>query len=192
MGADALPASHARRWVIEARIDRALGKSAAIRLREALALLGEAGEPLQTMLAELDMSREIEALPAAELCAKVRLRAERLEQFGAAIKARFYRVDALVRARELDAACVQAREALALLESRRPVDMYSPECWWSAFPAFDAAGGEEEALAALRCAVEWIQRQALPNVPAEFRDSFLHRNSINRSVLTTATRQLRQ
>jgi len=31
----------------------------------------------------------------------------------------------------------------------------------------------------------------VPNVPAEFKDSFINRNPINRTILTTASRWLR-
>lgn len=41
---------------------------------------------------------------------------------------------------------------------------------------------------ALRHALHWIETTAPPNVPAEFRDSFLNRNPINRAVVAASRR----
>lgn len=41
---------------------------------------------------------------------------------------------------------------------------------------------------ALRHALHWIETTVLPNVPAEFRDSFLNRNPINRAVVAASRR----
>ena len=41
----------------------------------------------------------------------------------------------------------------------------------------------QERADALQRAKNWIMQTALPNVPDEFKDSFLNRNPINRAVL---------
>jgi hypothetical protein len=38
-------------------------------------------------------------------------------------------------------------------------------------------------------AVEWINEVAVPNLPAEFVDSFLNRNPINPAILATSSRR---
>lgn len=188
-GAEAMATARARRAAIEGRIQRAVGKSGAARFRAALATLGDEGEPLNRMLAELDLSRELGPHEAAELCLDVKRRAEQREHFGVAIKAHFLHIDALIRAKAVDAASTEARAALARLNERRPVDMYLPECWWIGWQALEAAGAGDEARAALAQAVAWINNQALTNVPAEFRDGFLNRNPVNRAILTAAGRR---
>ena len=191
VGAGARNTMRSRRLVLELRIARASGSSGGAQLQQAIELLRGAPDSLNTLLADLDMSRTLDPHAATESCTQIRIRAEGLEQFGVAIEARFFRVEALLRSAQADAAATEAREALVALENCRPVDMYLPECWWIAFTALDAAGAEQDALACLRLAVAWIEQQALPNVPEEFRDSFLNRNPINRAVLTAAGRRLR-
>ncbi len=52
--------------------------------------------------------------------------------------------------------------------------------------ALRAAGDELAAQRALDDAVDWVRRRALPQVPAPFIDSFLHRNPVNRELLALA------
>jgi hypothetical protein len=40
----------------------------------------------------------------------------------------------------------------------------------------------------VRRGAQWLQRTAADEVPSEFRDSFLHRNPVNRELLVLATR----
>jgi hypothetical protein len=53
-----------------------------------------------------------------------------------------------------------------------------------------AAGDSVAAQAALERARSWIHDVALPNVPDEFKDSFLQRNPVNRAVLTAPGRRV--
>jgi hypothetical protein len=41
-------------------------------------------------------------------------------------------------------------------------------------------------------AVAWIVEVALPKVPAEFRNGFLNRTPVSRTMLATASRRLRR
>jgi hypothetical protein len=45
-------------------------------------------------------------------------------------------------------------------------------------------------LMALARGAQWVRRVALPQVPEEFRDSFLQRNPSNRALLAAADRRL--
>jgi hypothetical protein len=54
-------------------------------------------------------------------------------------------------------------------------------------------GGDSAAASlAVERAVQWIEEQALPNVPPDFKDSFLSRNQAHRAVLTGVGRSLRR
>ena len=79
---------------------------------------------------------------------------------------------------------------LAALASVDPGSMYRPELWWVSFRALDAAGDSAAADEALRQGVAWIETTARAHVPAEFQDSFRHRNAINRAMLTSASGRL--
>ncbi|MEO8806349.1 MAG: AAA family ATPase [Burkholderiaceae bacterium] len=78
------------------------------------------------------------------------------------------------------------------LPGSHPVNVYIPElyvlCRRAAFDAGDLALAQR----CLDSAVEWIKTRALPNVPEPFRDSFLHRNAVNRELLALAANQARR
>ena len=72
----------------------------------------------------------------------------------------------------------------------QPADLYLGHAWWLAAQVFEASGDGDQALMALAHGAQWVRRVALPNVPEEFRDSFMQRNPINRALLAAADRSL--
>ena len=82
------------------------------------------------------------------------------------------------------------RELVPLLSTVQPADLYFGHAWWLAAQVFEASGDGDEALMALAHGAQWVRRVALPNVPEEFRDSFMQRNPINRALLAAADRSL--
>jgi len=186
-GPGVLPATRGRRLIIEARMERAAGRPGRTKLQQANELLGS-GEVYIRLLVQLELSSELPAPEAADLCARLRMLAEEIEHFGVAVKARLLLADHLLRAGAPDLAAEHVRAAGPLTGGVGPWDMYLPEAWWIAFRVFDAAGDQPAARDALQRAVRWINGTALPDVPDEFKDGFLNRNPINRLVLTTASR----
>jgi hypothetical protein len=81
------------------------------------------------------------------------------------------------------------RDIVARLDEVLPADLYLGEAWWIAAQVFDANGDGDEALMALARGAQWVRRVALPQVPEEFRDSFLQRNAANRALLAAADRR---
>lgn len=85
-----------------------------------------------------------------------------------------------------------ALEALAAVrqspEEVEPNDLYRGEAWLAAVRVLRAAGRTDEAAAQSRLAAAEIRRIAASELPAELRDGFLHRNPVNRELLTLATR----
>jgi hypothetical protein len=142
------------------------------------------------MLAQLDAALSMPAADAAAHCANVQRMAEETEYLGIAAKARLMRAQHLLCAQEVKLAAGSLRDLPAHLDGVRPADTYPAEEWWIAHQVFTAAGDGPAAVEALGRGVAWIQRTALPNVPDEFKDSFLSRNPVNRSILTTASRRL--
>lgn len=83
-----------------------------------------------------------------------------------------------------------ARRALESQAETAPNDLYPAELWlnaWHALFSVDLAAAQR----ALENGVQWVRHVAETHVPAEFRDSFLNRNPVNRELLTLATRALR-
>ena len=191
LGAGVLRATRGRRLLVEARLERAAGRPGRAKVREATEVLAE-GEPYMLLLAQLEATHEMAANEAAGMCAGLQARAEEIEHFGIAIKLRLLRAQHLLRSGDGQAASAAFRSAMPFDGAVGPWDMYLPEAWWIGFQIFDSLGSGNDALAALRAAVAWINGNALPDVPAEFQDSFLNRNAINRSILTTASRRLHQ
>jgi tetratricopeptide (TPR) repeat protein len=180
--------THARRLIIEARIDRALSLPALPRLQQALDVLGPDGDAPTRMLAQLDLARETGAAEALALCARVREAADAIEYASASMKARIVEIEAYLRADDNAAAVARARDVHAAMEECRP-DMYWPEACWIVCQVLDVAGDQHAANDVLRRAANWIEHTALPHVSPFFRDSFLHRNPVNRAVLAAARRR---
>jgi tetratricopeptide (TPR) repeat protein len=188
LGPGVLPSTRGRRLIVESRISAALGRGSRA------ALLQEAIDPLATsdaylhLLAQLERSRDMPAPEAAELCIDLLARAEAIEYLGIALKVRLVRAEHLVHAGDVAAALEIVRTVGSFSDGVEPRDIYLPEALWIVFSVLDAAGDRAAAEEVLRRAVNWIRKTALPNVSQALRDSFLDRNPINRSVLTTASR----
>jgi DNA-binding SARP family transcriptional activator/tetratricopeptide (TPR) repeat protein len=178
----------ARRMIIAARIERVLGRDGAAQTDDALALLGERGDPYMRMLAQIERSMVLPAPRAVAQCVQVQTEANRLEYLGIAAKARLVGARHLLRSGDARGAASLLREPVPQLRGVQPADMYRAEGWWIEFEVFTACGDRVEAASALARAVDWINMIALPNVPDEFVDSFLNRNPVNRSILTAASR----
>ncbi len=105
-----------------------------------------------------------------------------------ALKARLLLVRALLKTGEMDAAAARWTELQPALASIQPADMYLPDAWSIGHDVLAANGDTSGAAALLARAVEWIEQTALRHVPPTYRDSFLHRNPVNRGLLTAASR----
>lgn len=179
-----------RGWVIGSRLQRALGRSGEAELRAALAALGPGDDPYTEMLTRLEAAHLLPPLDAARLCADVRHQAEARECAGVALKARLLRAHYLYKAGEIDAALTELTGLRTERARIQPADLYLPAANWIAFEILTAAAEPAAARDELRQGAAWIRATALPNVPEEFRDSFLARNAVNRSLLTTHDRLL--
>lgn len=180
----------ARGATIAARIDRALGHPAPERLQFALEALDRADDPHVRMHVMLDAAGQADAEPAMQRCDEVLRMARQLEFGGVAIKASLLRAFAQSRAGYTQEAAAAMRELVGEMARVPPADLYRGQAWWLAAQVFDAAGDSAQALLALAQGTDWIRRVALPQVPDEFRDSFLSRNPANRDLLAAADRRL--
>jgi DNA-binding SARP family transcriptional activator/tetratricopeptide (TPR) repeat protein len=182
---------NARRHLLRSRIQRALGAgTGAASLDKALALVETQGEHLVRMLVRLDAALTRAPLEAAAACQALRLEAETAEHAGVAMRARVLRIGALVQSGALAGERAEIDAVAALLDGVQPADTYQPEAWWLLSQAYDALADDAAAQAALVQAFEWLAERALPNVPAPFRESFLHRNLVNRDLVAAAGRRL--
>lgn len=117
-------------------------------------------------------------------------RARAQERLGVVLALHTHEARAALRLGNTARAAAAARGALGLqAEGFSPEFMYGPEVDLVAWQALSASGLAAEASAALQRGAGWV-RQRLPQVPAAFLDSFLHRNPVNRELLAAAARQV--
>ncbi len=190
--AQALPA-----W-LQARQQQMLGRCAwstgrkdvAARHWEAAAASAPTGERavLAAMIA-LDHALVQPAAAALAGAREVLARAERLGHFGTALAARIRLAELALHHGDPEAALQAVESAAQVPEDIEPNDLYAGERWLVAVRVLRAAGRHEQAARALKDAVATLERIARDETPAEFRDSFLHRNPVNRELLALATQR---
>ncbi len=180
----------ARRATVAARVDRALGQPGAqSALLDAQQSLGAGDDPHIRMHLALDLAQQMQPQEALQRLEEVERWATGLEFAGVAMKARLRRAQAQSRAGQTQQAAQAMRDIVAHLDEVLPADLYLGEAWWIAAQVFDANGDGDEALMALARGAQWVRRVALPQVPEEYRNSFLQRNAANRALLAAADRR---
>ena len=148
----------------------------------------DAGEDVRPQFA-LERAR-LATLPAAERAAALAgtiARALSCEMTAEARGARAERVLALLEGGD---AATAADEALTLRDSLADggVIGYAPMAWWAVARALHDRV-PSAATAALGQGVDWIARAVAADMPAEFVNSFLHRNPVNCDLLAAAARE---
>jgi hypothetical protein len=145
--------------------------------------------PSRRVAAQLDLARELAPDEGVALSRQTRAEATRLGLLALAQSARIREVDGLVRAGDGVAGAALAETVLAQLEACHPSDLYLAEAWSTAHRALDSDPATRDAAReALRRGQAWVREVAAHHVPEEFRDSFLHRNPVNRFLLTASSR----
>ena len=178
----------ARGATIAARIERALGQSGRASLERAQRHLSAGSDPHVRMHVMLEDAVSADPLAAVQRCDEALQLALTLEFAGVAMKARLLRAHAESRAGQTDNAATAMRELVVQIAQVQPADLYLGQAWWLASQVFEANGDSDQALMALAQGALWVRRTALPEVPDEFRDSFLQRNPVNRALLAAADR----
>lgn len=178
----ALQSIRARRCVVAARVEAALGRSPLTLLAQACELLGTRGDPTTRLQAQIDRLPWLDAAEALSQAQAIEPELADIEQLALVAKARWYHIQALQRHGGADAALPLVHEALAALSTVHPADMVLPEAWAIARSVLLAGGETRAAHEVLQQAIEWIDAATL-DVPVDFRESFLHRNPVNRTLL---------
>jgi DNA-binding SARP family transcriptional activator len=142
---------------------------------------------LQSMI-ELDHALVLDPGQALVISTEVMQRCADLDYRGVALAARIRCTRFAVAAGQTAQAVHWAEAALADAATLLPDDLYRAELWLNAGLAFQAAGQQQRALTVATAGRDWVMRTAGDHVPPEFRDSFLHRNRVNRELLALAAR----
>ncbi len=187
---DMAPIMRAARLYTQARLLRwrptaAGGARPAALVRQANALIeagGGTGNSYVRLKVALELARDEE--PTAALAATVRIEAEaqRREQWMLAAHALVMRTELLTQMAATERAALAACELIERCERDGPVPaLYAPEVWWVAYRALRPVD-PARARAALMRAHDWIEKTAMPQVPAIFQHSFRERNPVNVAV----------
>jgi len=180
-----VPHVAARGALLAARIARQLGSSPAGELRRA----ADVGPDYYIgALLELERAESLDPAEALACCEEVRRAAEAREYGGIAMKASLLAARAALQAGDIESARARWDAVQALRARLQPADCYPPRADAIGRDILRAIGDEAGAAQRLAAAVAWIREVALPHVPDGYRDSFLHRNPVNRALLTAASR----
>ena len=182
----------ARGATVASRLERAQGHNGHAQLQLALRSLAPGADPHVRMHLMLEDAAYADADAAVARCEEVLEQALQLEFAGVAMKARLLRADALRQAGRCDEAAGAMRELVPELGRLLPADLMLGHAWWLAAQTFDAVSDGARALIALGKGAHWLRDVALPQVPPEFRDSFVQRNASNRALLAAVDRRRAQ
>jgi DNA-binding SARP family transcriptional activator len=192
--ADFEPASTSSRISLlmgRARIAKTLGQASRAFVEEAAALTPQTERPMVLgWIVAIELVSHQEPPAALQLIESALADATNRHSRGWARALRLRRIESLVRAGRAGDAVRDAAPLMREIREHGEFWLYAPEYWWGFHRAFEAAGDAPAAREALTLGRDWILKTALPNVPADFRDSFLHRNPLNRDLLAAAHRLL--
>ena len=187
------PESQLSRWLVRARIARAEGRPApAWTETEARSANDPACPARWRLLVQLEQARGLDTAAALQVCEEVATLARARELRGIELAAFALATARAGAADLLSAATAFAQRAHSLAETTWPTGISMPELCLSVHRGLAATGDSAAAARAVERAVQWIEEQALPNVPPDFRDSFLNRNQAHRAVLTGVGRSVRR
>jgi hypothetical protein len=183
------PEARVARWIAQSRVARAAGKPLPPWDPALVAAIGDTACPARWRLLAL-LERACQAAPSEALawCGHVQIEAQQRELEGIRLHALVRAVGVAVDAGLRETAAELTRHAAMLAHDCDPVGLPPTEMRWQLHRGFEFVGDTRKSMLSLRAALEWIERAALPNVPDEFKDSFLNRNPINRAILTRASR----
>jgi DNA-binding SARP family transcriptional activator len=176
----------ARRLLLLARWQRALGRDARPTLAEAAARVPRDGWPNLRLAVELDQALVDAAGDGIERLRRIAAESGALGLSGHVLAARLHE-GVLLAATDPPRAAALAREALALGASICPALRPRSELWACAARAL-ALAAPEEARAAAERGRRWLQEAAAARVPASFRESFLQRAAGHAELLGCADR----
>ena len=168
----------AQRAEVEAR----MGRNGLPLMREALRMIPNADD-IYHRITTLFATRLVPADEGETLAANLALWATTRERHGVALAGH---VRAAACALALDAparAQPHVEAALRLAKQYLPDSFYLPEMWLVAAQLLTSLGRDAEARRAAADGLAWTRNVHDTQVPPEFRESFLHRNPVNRELL---------
>lgn len=186
---DGLPGKAQAIWMAHrAEIARASGGDGRTPLEKAMALLGDGMDDSNYRLVSLISTSILPAEEGESIATSVAAWAAARERFGMAAVAHSRAASCALAQGAVARAEPQIEAALRLFRDYQPDNFYRAEIWWTAAQVFTAVNRTAEAERVLEEGHQWVRRIADEHVREEFRDSFMHRNAINRALLAAPLR----
>lgn len=170
-----------------AELEQQMGRDGLALMREALQIIPNTDD-IYHRITSLFATRLVPADEGEAMAASLAAWATARERCGVALAGH---VRAAACALALGAprrAWPHVESALHLATHFVPDSFYLPEMWLVAAQVTVALGLDDDARRMLAEAMAWVTNVHDKNVPAAFRDSFLHRNPVNRDLLALASR----
>jgi hypothetical protein len=165
----------------------AAGAAARRVLRAELVAIGPVDRPDLRLPLQIELAADDQPEAALHQLDALRTEAERIGHLGTALAARI-RAAGLAAGADPARARHEALAALALAGERQTTALLPAELWLHCGRALAAAGDIAQAGDVIARGRAWLQATATEQVPEPFRDSFLHRNPVNRELLALASR----
>ena len=183
------PLALASRALLHAQLLHLLGQDGAPAFERAASNIGRGARALSRH--RLVLARCIALDPADALAAagEVLDSAIASQRLGLMAAARTRLCQAAFALGHVAEAARHARQIVALADGVGSDDVYRGEVWLAAHRAL-APIDPQAAATALHVAETWLHETARSHVPEPFRESFLHRNPVNRELLALAQRFL--
>ena len=189
---DAALAAEAPDWMrakalqLRARMRIGVGHGARALLEEAHTLMALDGRRGLRASITLDHAVVLEPAAALVVAHAVIKESDRLGLPGTALAGHIRAMRFAVDAGLAEDAVLHARASAAIDADIVPGDLYPAERWLNAWRAWQLAGRQQEALAALAQGSEWVRGTSRTQVPEPFRDSFVRANPVNQQLLRAA------
>lgn len=171
-----------------AEVARAAGTVAVEPVRAAMAMLAGEADDGNNRLVALFASAIVPADEGEALATSCALWATARERFGMAIAAHTRAAGCALAQGAPGRARPHVAAALDLFREYEPDNFYRGEVWWTASRVLAATGDVAASDRLIAEGRAWIEAVASARVRPEFRDSFVHRNPVNRALLSAAHR----
>lgn len=170
-----------------AELEQLMGRDGLPLMREALQIIPNP-EDIYHRITSLFATRLVPADEGEAMAASLAAWAGARERFGVALAGHVRAAACALGIGAAARAWTHAEAALHLARNYQPDSYFLPEAWLVAAQALGALGRDADARRAVDDGLAWVRAVHDAHVPAEFRDSFLHRNPVNRELLALAAR----
>lgn len=168
-----------------AELEQQMGRDGLALMRQALQIIPNPDD-IYYRITSLFATRLVPAEEGEAMAESLAQWARTRERYGVALAGHVRAGACALRLGAPERALPHALAALELARSYLPDSFYLAEAWLVAAQAMAALGQNADAHRTAHDGLAWVTAVHAAHVPVEFRDSFLHRNPVNRDLLALA------